>query len=217
MKSKLLITGALCAIAFTTNAQTEKGKKLLGGSIGFVTQKAESFNKNSSTSLNIGPQIGFFIAENLVIGTSLNYSYSKTKPVISNYFDGSNYYVNSISGNLSNSYGITPYVRYYINIIEKLKFYGQFNVGANFGTQQMIDAQSSAKTKTNDFQLYNTSINPGLAFFATKKLAIELSFPLIGYMYQNYDEVDSNPDKSTFSAFTFAASTSPSVGVNFHF
>lgn len=217
MKSKLLIMVALCAIAFTTNAQTEKGRKLLGGSIGFVTQKTESSSKHSSTNLNAGSQIGLFVANNLVIGTSLNYSYSKTKPVISNYFDGSNYYVSSISGNLSNSYGITPYVRYYVNIIEKLKFYGQLNIGANFGTQQTIDAQSNTKTKTNDFQLYSTSINPGLAFFATKKLAIELSFPLIGYMYQNYDEVDSNPVKSTFSAFSFAASTSPSVGINFHF
>ena len=41
MKKQLLTMAALCAIAFTSNAQTEKGKNLLSGSVGFSSNKSD--------------------------------------------------------------------------------------------------------------------------------------------------------------------------------
>jgi hypothetical protein len=46
MKKQLLVMAALCAIGFTSNAQTEKGKNLIGGSLSFSTNNIENSNLN---------------------------------------------------------------------------------------------------------------------------------------------------------------------------
>lgn len=79
MKTKLFIMAALCATAFNVNAQTEKGKMLLGGAAQFQTNTTDmpQAYKNTQTNLVIQPQFGFFVADNFSVAASLTYYRTK--------------------------------------------------------------------------------------------------------------------------------------------
>jgi hypothetical protein len=225
MKSKLLIMGILCAFAFTAKAQTEKGKNLINGSVGFNTSKSEnspssfSATNQKSNSFTFAPSYGYFVANNLAIGLGFGYTQNKNT---ANSFDVSPsnivYYKQTAKQHI---YSVSPFVRKYIDVADKFKFFGQVNGGMGFGKVETKVEYSSASTTTVQgtykFTSYNAAISPGFAFFPSKKWAIEFSFPLL-----NYNKINPN-DETTYivsanESFTFATSSfDPSIGFNFHF
>ena len=70
MKKLLLSLVAVAGLVYGANAQTEKGKVILGGSVGFSSSKVEGAAK-SDVSFNIIPSAGFFVADNFAIGTGV--------------------------------------------------------------------------------------------------------------------------------------------------
>lgn len=88
MKNAVIIA-LLCVISLSSFAQTEKGKYYVGGSsdLSFMSQKmdlkydGESMleEKVSSSSFNISPSVGYFAANNFLIGISMNYETSKVE------------------------------------------------------------------------------------------------------------------------------------------
>ncbi|TCC82193.1 hypothetical protein EZ444_26745 [Pedobacter hiemivivus] len=129
MKSKLFIMAALCAIAFKSNAQTEKGKFLLGGSVNFSTSKPNDQLPNKKTTFGLAPRVGYLVSDNWAVGSTLTYNISKTEGYISASDGEINY------GDQYIYYGISPFVRYYTRIADNFKFFGDFNVNASLGTQ----------------------------------------------------------------------------------
>ena len=69
MKSKLLIMGVLCAIAFTTNAQT-KGTNTLGFGVNLSTSKPNENVEVKNNNFSIG--YGHFIKDNVRITNNFN-------------------------------------------------------------------------------------------------------------------------------------------------
>lgn len=228
MKKQLLTLVAVCAIAMAANAQTEKGNNLIGGSIGFNYNNQKPLNTtNSSTngtsrSFNISPNFGHFFAKNLAVGLQVGYSSGKSESQ-SVYFPGSNspQFINYV--NKSNSFNIFPFLRYYVDIVDKFKFFGQANVGMAFGktknsTTYPVNYVDQNINYKNTY--YQASVNPGFAFFPSKKWAVELSFPLLSYNKQDVkdDGVNLNSQASSNESFTFGFSSFvPSLGVNLHF
>jgi hypothetical protein len=210
MKSKLFIMAALCAIAFKSNAQTEKGNFLLGGSVNFSTSNNENENPAKRTTFGVAPRVGYFVSDNWAVGTTLDYSISKTKGSI----QGEMTYI----GYQSINYGISPFVRYYTRIADNFKFFGDFNVNAIRGSQKEVDEHGEVGITTYKSTRYSTAISPGLAFFPAKKWAIEFQFPLLSYSRQK--ETSQIAERSSFKndAFTFGLSSfNPAIGVNYHF
>lgn len=208
MKSKLFIMAALCAIAFKTNAQTEKGKSLLGGSVNFSTSNNKNQEKN--TAFGLAPRVGYFVSDNWAVGTTLSYSISKSRSYLSTGALG--------IGNQTNTYGISPFVRYYTRIADNFKFYGDFNVSASRGILKNVDENGKTANTISKSTIYGTGINPGLAFFPAKKWAIEFQFPLFSYnsLKSTSEVVEGLTFKS--DAFFFGLSSfRPSIGVNYHF
>lgn len=228
MKKQLLTLVAVCAIAMTANAQTEKGDNLLGGSIGFSYDKREPLHVGNSTSssnsksFSIMPRFGHFLGRNFALGLQLGYSgyrfNSESRYIPSN---GSTEFSNSTTK--SNSFNVIPYVRYYVDIVDKFKFFGQGNLGIALGKSEYISTYSVNNTiQTQKYKdtNYMASINPGFAFFPAKKWAIEFSFPLISYNKFSLkdDGFNVNSEASSNESFTFGFSSfTPSVGLNFHF
>lgn len=236
MKSKLLLAVALCAMVFTANAQTEKGKSFINGSVGFGSNKSgNEDNENNSLynftndgrSFNISPSFGHFFSDNLAIGIGLGYNNSRNTTDNSSLNNNYNYISSRIEK--LETFSIGPFVRYYVDITHEFKFFGQLNTVIGFGNgntsgnetsyyftnpnpaAQSIEVDRDYKSKT-----YSASINPGFAFFPSKRWAIEFSFPLINYNKMKIKEQNLYIQKN--ENFSFATSSfNPSIGINFHF
>ncbi|MES2777817.1 MAG: outer membrane beta-barrel protein [Bacteroidota bacterium] len=85
---KKVLLAALMFISITSFAQTEQGDWMVGGNVGFRT------NKNNS-NFNFSPNAGYFILRNFVVGASIKTSFEKV-------------------GDIKNStVGLGPFARYY--------------------------------------------------------------------------------------------------------
>ncbi|SHG09916.1 outer membrane beta-barrel protein [Pedobacter caeni] len=219
MKTKLVITLALSIFTLASNAQTEKGNFLIGGSIGYSTAKSSagsSSQSHRSTAYTISPKIGYFIDNNFAIGTKLQYSANK-----SNYSNRN--YQNGIPGewtynvDRTDSYGISPFVRYYVNITDILKFYGEFEMSFETGKSKSKNDKGEMITK-DKFNNYRPAISPGLVLFPSKKWAIEFSFPLVSYEKRTFSRISGQEEKASTNSFNFGLNTfAPKLGLNYHF
>jgi hypothetical protein len=221
MKLKLVITIALSAFTLSTIAQTEKGTFLLGGSISYAssTNKVEHTSDYSkSHAYTISPKMGYFIENNFAIGTKLQFSRNKNRYSTSVTVDqnGSQRLIDQ--GTETNTYGISPFARYYVNITEQLKFYAEF---------EMSFERAKAKRLSNDgdflapyfrYTIYRPALSPGLVLFPSKKWAIEFSFPLLSFESRDYTEALNGGQKANTNAFNFGLNTfTPQIGINYHF
>lgn len=92
-----------------TNAQITKGNWMVGGSGSFTSYNSTNYNNNIETTqtgygFNISPNLGYFIADNIALGSSAGFGFSNP----------------SGSNNNSHSYGLAPFVRYYFRKSEKV-------------------------------------------------------------------------------------------------
>lgn len=105
---KVLFIAALVAASFAGQAQTSKGTYLLGGGAGFNSTSASG--GGSTTSWNLSPNAGYFVIDNLAIGTSLS---------VADFGGGT-------------SFGFGPFVRYYFTSLGKAKVFG--NAGFTYNS-----------------------------------------------------------------------------------
>lgn len=162
MKSKLLIMAALCAIAFTANAQT-KGTNTLGFGLGFSKQEINQNNgtgssyqsKTKNSSVSIG--YGFFFKDNEKVSVDLSYG-----SYISENASMTSQTINNYGGSLS-------YQKYY-PIVKKFYAYAGGNAGYSFSTQK-----PTPKNNPSDFsqRAYNLGAFGGLSWFLSKRFALE--------------------------------------------
>ncbi|MCX2476721.1 autotransporter outer membrane beta-barrel domain-containing protein [Pedobacter sp. MC2016-05] len=226
MKKQLLLVAVLCTAAFISNAQTDKGNTMIGGSIGYGKNELKpanttNYGASESTFFNVVPRVGHFFSKNLAIG--LGIGYNETKNVSDQFFTIGNTPIVTTSIQRNKSFNVGPFVRYYLDITDKFKFFGQANFDVAFGKIN----QSLSGTGNFDYQsvvskstTYNASINPGFAFFPAKKWAVEFSFPLLAYSKQNSKGDDDNQNVTAYksNSFTFGLNTFlPNLGFNFHF
>lgn len=116
MKTKILLTATiLFCIAWTSNAQLNKGQYLLGGSLNYSNAKNTSTPNNDYTDNNFGinVQIGRLIKNNTVLGVIASYSSSNSH--VTGYPD-SNY-------NKGNSISAGVFYRKYKRLIKDLYFF----------------------------------------------------------------------------------------------
>ncbi len=76
MIKKLIIITAIIAYACVCTAQTQKGKWMIGGSIGFSSiSTTEKYNGNSvsETIITISPSVKHFVVKDFAVGAALSY------------------------------------------------------------------------------------------------------------------------------------------------
>lgn len=214
---KRLLTAIAVSFCIGSYAQTGKGKIILGGSVGFNSNKVNSQATQKATSFNLGPSIGFFTSENIAIGIDLAYDYQKRNPYSQTVTIDNTDYISGASGNKSESIRVSPFLRAYLDLHEKVKLFGQLNAGIQFGRGRIIDVIPTPDQK-NKTTTYLASLEPGIAFFPNKKIAIELKVPLVNYFNQKTKYDNSTAEDLTYSNLTVGSNlNSPVLGINFHF
>ena len=199
----LLSTGALSA-----QAQISAGTKLLSGSISYsrVSSKAEVALPNAQPieekqqQSNFSPTVGYFIADNLALG--LRGGIATTKKSEQKYRDpvtGFGYFSPEIrTRTLSGG----AFARYYKFVGEKVAFYGQ--VGG--GYTNAYHPQISGYPENRRIEGLYADLLPGVVFFPTNKLGLELTLRGASYHRTTYDYVIGNTtvtQKNTTSNLDF--------------
>ena len=146
MKSRnLILTIALAFIATFTYAQTNFGGILIGGTAGLDVQFEDPDNV---ISIDLQPQLGFFVLSNLAIGGDLTLAYSK---------------VGDFS---SNTFGISPFARYYFGEGGTRIF---LHAQAGYITSKIDFGGGDDSTIKGSL----VQLGPGVAFFLNDHVAIE--------------------------------------------
>ncbi|WP_316841407.1 outer membrane beta-barrel protein [Pedobacter gandavensis] len=212
MKKLLLSLVTVSAFAFGAQAQTEKGKIIIGGNVAFDTKKSDAAGAKSNSNFQIVPSIGYFVSDNIAVGTGIGYGSSKTNGIaVTNDI--------TINGVKNTAFVVSPFGRYYANLSESFKFFGQLSVPMAFGKDKAVDADGNTGAKTGTTTEIGVALSPGFAFYPTKKIGIE--FALNGLNYNTLRKEDVNGDKvkgAGYDEFSFGANFfSPKIGVQFHF
>lgn len=206
MKKLLLSLIAVSALAFTTQAQTEKGKFMLGGNVEFNSTKENGASK-SDTKFNIVPSVGYFISDNFAIGTGVGFGFAKTQA-------GTAALPNAAVK--TQEFVVAPFARYYKGINESFKFFGQLSVPMAFGNNK-VTADGDNYTKVSKYNNVGVALSPGFAFFPSKKFGIE--FSVQGISYNNDSVKDNNGTKigGSDKSFNIGANFfAPKIGVQFY-
>jgi outer membrane protein len=192
-KSILILISLLLAFSFTSNAQTEKGKVLLGTTVnlagnivnyispqsnnigvsfGTATTKYGEYESESKlTIFNFSPQVGYFFTDGLVGGATINFVNYTEKDK-----DSDEKYSNSI-------FKAGPFLRYYFDL-EKVKPY--LHLSTSFGNISYDDSDY----KTN---IMDIGGGVGLAVFFNDFVSFDV---IAGYNY--FKMTEENSDDPTY-------------------
>ncbi len=195
MKKLFLTLTAITALTFAANAQTEKGKFIVGGQVGFSTEKIQDTDLKEN-SFSLMPQVGYFITDNFAIGTGVGYEWSKKEAVG----------VETVN----DAFKVAPFGRYYMGE-GPVKFFGQLSAPMSWGKVEVDDI------KTHKVNNYGVELAPGFAYFPTSKIGIE--FKVRG-LYYNHNQTTNELTDAKVKTNSFgldANSLAPTIGVQFHF
>ena len=200
MKKLLLSVVAVAGLVYGANAQTEKGKVILGGNVGFNSTKVEGAAK-SDLSFSVVPSVGYFVDNNFAIGTGVGYNYNK-----------------QVSENtLNQAFVVAPFGRYYVGLSDQFKFFGQLSVPMAFGNNKIVNDNGDTGAKVASTTSIGVNIAPGFAFFPTKRIGIEVSVNGLGYNNLNVKNEITGGEVSSNSFGLEANTFAPKLGVQFHF
>ncbi len=153
---------------------------------GFSIINAEG--DESLTSWGLAPEIGYFVSDNVAVGLGLFYTSSS--------YDSGMSGVDAIA---LNTFGINPYVRYYLINKGAFRMYGQ----ADFVyASAKMDADGAEST---DF--FSIGVKPGISYNLSDRFAINATFGNLGYedVKDNYSKFGLNLDMSSLK-FGFTVS-----------
>lgn len=195
MKKLFLTLVAGVALTSMVSAQsTDKGKWMLGGNISYDIEKVEDADGNTQ-QYSILPQVGYFVQDNLALGLGIGYHGSYQKMGTDDSSQG--------------EFAIAPFVRHYQGDGD-LKFFTQLSVPMGWGTVH----ENGDKTHTSE--RYGAAISPGVAYFPSSRVGIELSVRGLYYEYSSLEA--ENGSKVGVNHFGLNSNSfSPSIGVSFYF
>ena len=193
----------------------------LGGSIGYsrYTQKNSSTGGNGTaysaetvgSQFSFSPSVGYFVADNLVVG--LNLYYSSQRDGQTTYSPSSSFVLKDLDPRTQLRVG--PYVQYYKMLTGQFGITGALSAGYQNTRYQNYNNYGSNIPVIYDYKGsgYYASLAPGLVFFPIPKLGLNASFGSLGYSRLSYDYPTSasgnNPAPKDYE------STASDFGANF--
>lgn len=177
--------------AFSIQAQTKKGDKLVGvgfGSISYTNSDSKTSYSNTPTvyksegnsfSISVNPNVAWFIQDNLAIGGGISVSFYSSKSNSSNTSSSST----SESKSTQPSVYIGPLLRYYFGGSAKGQPFAQFNFqyGIYGGkSKSTTSGGSSSETTTKPKGDWNTGLAFGYEHFVTPNIGL---YGSVGFNY----------------------------------
>jgi hypothetical protein len=205
MKKLFLSLVLLGGVVFSSQAQTEKGKFILGGNVSYNTTKTDAPGAEASHEFSIVPNIGYFVSDNIAIGTGIGYESQKASSP-------------SLYGK-TESFVVSPFGRYYVPVADKFHFFGQLSVPMAFGNTKALNTELEVGDKTGSSTSIGVALSPGFAFYPSSRIGIE--FALNGVSYNDYsiEDRDGNAIKGSGNqSFSIGSDFfAPRLGIQFHF
>jgi outer membrane protein W len=225
---KKLILVASLALSLGSHAQTEQGRILLGGSVGFSSGKNEQvdtagkvLNTSKVNSLGLTLRGGYFIADNVAVGLLVGFNTDKNKQETPGTAPSK-----STGEQTNNSTSLGLFGRMYTSPVDrKFALFGQLDLAYTMGkrTDEDVFVSSSGvstSTKTRgERNSFGVMISPGVAFFLSDHIALEATFGAIGFSSgkdKSYDTKDRLSSQTNFN--NLEATISPStlrLGITF--
>lgn len=205
MKKLILSIALLSGVAFTTQAQTEKGKFIVGGNASYSTLKSDADNAKASHNFSIVPNVGYFVSDNIALGTGIGYQSSKASYA-------------SLTGK-QEAFVVAPFARHYTPIANNFKFFGNLSVPMAFGTTKAIDGDLKVGDKNGNSTTIGVALSPGFAYYPSSKIGIEFAFNGISYINQSFEDANGNKLKGEgVDGFSIGTDFfAPKIGIQFHF
>ncbi len=187
---KILFTLACMAALTTAQAQTEKGRWLVGAQVGNFSYSDQSSQRSFEGSLT--PSAGYFVANGLVVGTGIPLGLTWAK-----YTTVDRITLAAADARfISTSYGLAPFIRYYFGT-SKLKPY----VGVAYSYGRTHSNQNIPGTETVKSKGYVSILKPtvGVAYFITRNAALNAG---LNYNFQKQESQYTEPASrvNTFSS-----------------
>lgn len=188
---KILAMGILVFVAYYSQAQTAKGNMMIGGSFGFGSTSYEGA-PNKYNTFSFSPSFGYFVSDNLAVGSGLSFTHNSTS--------------NGTNQSTDNSFGLSPFVRYYkFTSNEKFAFFAQAIVG-------LTSYRNETGTSVTKGSRVSLNIAPGFSYFFTNHWAMDLSLSGFSIFGNN-----PNGNGNNSSTVQLDLSLSPSIGLRYHF
>ena len=167
---KTVCTLLLIAVSLSiATAQTEKGRWTVGTEVGNLSYQNQNGYRSFSGSFS--PAAGYFIANNLVVGTGVPVSFVTAKSKTGNIR----------SGNIA--VGLSPFVRYYFGNTS-LRPYAGVSYAYSRTSQR---TESPNPSQQNAYEGFSSSIAPtvGLAYFINRTVALNAGLSYVRNWYNN--------------------------------
>ena len=185
MKKLILSAAAIFAFGFanaqdTTTATTtgeggfSSGDIFISGSVGFNTT---SFDESKSTTFNIAPRVGFFVADNIAIGGRLGYTSTKSE-------------VDDVETGDTNEFSVGVFGRYYFTPSSRFSTFGEAMIDYATSKNELVDDST-----VNSFGI---AIAPGVSYFLSDSWAIEATWAALSFRNSKNADIDDAEATSEF-------------------
>lgn len=198
MKKMLLIL-ALATFSF---ANAQKGTILVGGNIGFTSEKNDNQGEErKSNSFGFSPKVGYQFHDNWTAGVEFALSSSKSTSSL-----------NSIGESESkfNVFKVGAFVRYSVPLSETFSVFA--DLGAGFQNQKNKDYINGSLTSESKADGLYAGITPALFINMKKGFGLNFSIGGLGYETLSFDTSDTDVSKFYFN---FGKTVNIGVSKNF--
>jgi hypothetical protein len=212
----IAILGLLSTGAF---AQTSQGTKVVSGSIHFRSyteddkEQGNYISDYSSLYFSFASGVGYFLKDNLQVGLSAGYNYQKVENIHDNEF--SDY----TSTDKNNTYSLSPYLKKYFPLSEKVALSTMLSAGLDIGRRKYETESHYPSTSESRSSGYFANLTPGVTFFPSERIGMSASFGNLGY-YHSTSKVENNDSKIIRKSKTFDLDLSSStfgIGFGYYF
>lgn len=195
MRTKILLAIViLFCIAATSNAQINKGRILVGGSISYSASKNQPVAGSKFEIFNSNIVIGKVVNNNNVVGVIFSYGYTR----------GTFY-------NIVDSYNAGIFYRKYISLLKNLYFFGEMDATYNFSKTTsgiFSNGMDGTRYRSNGVSF---AFIPGISYSLCKRMQVELLMPNIVSLSYSGTKTDytssTSPSGSTVKGNNFSVST----------
>lgn len=193
MKKMLLIL-ALATVSF---ANAQKGTILVGGNIGYSSQKIDRpISEAKTNTFEFSPKVGYQFHDNWTVGAEFTIQSTK---------------VNNGGGEgKSNDYKYGAFVRYTVPLSETFSVFA--DLGAGFQNQKDKDYEDGALVSESKADGFYAGITPALFINMKKGFGLNFSIGGLGYETLNFDATDTD-----FRRFYFNFGKTVTIGISKNF
>lgn len=204
---------AICQVA--VNKPIQRGNFVIGTRIGFASSKSSvevetasgivKGDGGTSAQFNLAPNLGYFLANNFVIGIGVDWLKTGSSSGID--LNGGSTGSQKASNNVI-LFG--PFARYFVPVSEDKAFFIGTNLGFGNSKNQFT---ANGQTQSINTSLLNWGVGPGFTIFARNGLALET---LVKYNFaKSKSVIDVQSIKRTSTTWTNALDFS--VGLQYYF